>query len=85
MPRTLAHAVALTVALNLPVREPWAGGFVVRGSDRPGNGLSGPYDRMCASDRLRRGLLWFAVMITSAWRRPLTKILLDRVRDESGE
>jgi hypothetical protein len=31
------------------------------------------------------GLLWFAVMITIAWRRPLTKILLNRVRDESGE
>jgi hypothetical protein len=35
--------------------------------------------------RLGDYTLWFAVMITSAWRRPLTKILLDRVRDESGE
>jgi hypothetical protein len=30
-------------------------------------------------------LLWLAVMIASAPRRPLNKILLDRVQDESGE
>jgi hypothetical protein len=29
--------------------------LVVRGSDRPDNGLSEPFDRLCAIDRLRRG------------------------------
>ena len=68
--------------------HPWTSylRLVVRGSDRPDNGLSEPYDRMCAIDRLRRGR---AAVVCGHDHKCVaattTKILLDRVPDESGE
>jgi hypothetical protein len=77
-----AHAVAL----NLPVREPWAGDSKYAAQIVPATAYqSHTIGCVRVIDCGAAGLLWFAVMITSAWRRPLTKILLDRVRDESGE
>ena len=58
---------------------------LVRGSDRPDNGLSEPYDRMCAIDRLRRGRAAVVCSHDHKCVAVTTKILLDRVRDESGE